>query len=282
MTINSLSNIPFESVLEAFQKAFCDYAVEFNRKQIADMLVRRGFCPHLSFAAFENDEIVAFTLNGAGPYNGITSCYDCGTGTLPAFRGQGIAGQLFRYSIPYLKEAGIKQYVLEVLQDNTAAINVYRANGFEITSEYDCYNQSIDRLRLDRPYPDRIEFHPLQPEALSGMEHFCDFKPSWQNDLNSISRGKHGLLISGAFLDGNPVGYCVLDPVSGDVTQIAVDRQHRRQGIATALLANSLKAAESPSIKILNIATNEKTLPAFLLSLGVEKGLSQFAMCRNI
>lgn len=282
MKISNLSNIPFESIVEAFRKAFCDYAVEFNSRQISDMLVRRGFCPELSFAAFKNGEIVAFTLNGAGPYNGLNSCYDCGTGTQPAFRGQGIAGQLFRHSIPYLKEAGIKQYILEVLQDNAPAINVYKANGFEITAEYDCYNQAIDKLRLDRQPSDRIEFRPIQAVALPTMEHFCDFKPSWQNDFSSISRGRDGLLITGAFLDGTAVGYCVFDPVSGDIAQIAVDRGHRRRGIATALLAHSLKAAASPTIKILNIATTDRNLPAFLKSLNVAKGLSQFAMCRSL
>lgn len=35
------------------------------------MLKRRGYNPQLSFAAFDNGEIVAFTLNGTGTFNGV-------------------------------------------------------------------------------------------------------------------------------------------------------------------------------------------------------------------
>ena len=47
------------------------------------MWKRRGFNPDLSFAAFEKNDIVAFTLNGVGNFNGRKMAYDTGTGTLP-------------------------------------------------------------------------------------------------------------------------------------------------------------------------------------------------------
>ena len=45
------------------------------------------------FAAFENDEIIAFTLNGIGTFNGIPTAYDTGTGTIKQYREQNIAGK---------------------------------------------------------------------------------------------------------------------------------------------------------------------------------------------
>ena len=41
------------------------------------------------------------------------------------------------------------------------------------------------------------------------------------------------------------VGYCVFEPISGDITQIAVDQDYRRQGIATVLLSEILKSSIS-------------------------------------
>lgn len=50
------------------------------------MLIRRGYESRLSFAAFADGEIVAFTLNGVGQFNGIPTAYDTGTGTVKDYR----------------------------------------------------------------------------------------------------------------------------------------------------------------------------------------------------
>jgi ribosomal protein S18 acetylase RimI-like enzyme len=105
------------------------------------MLKRRGFNPDLSFAAFDNNEIVSFTFNGIGNFNGIPTAYDTGTGTLKSHRGKGLATQIFEYSIPYLREAGIRQYLLEVLQHNTKAVSVYKNLGFKTSREFNYFAQ---------------------------------------------------------------------------------------------------------------------------------------------
>ena len=82
------------------------------------------------------NKIVAFTLNGIGYFNRIPTAYDTGTGTLKNYRGKGLATKIFEYSIPYLKSANVKQYLLEVLQYNTKAVSVYRKLGFEVIREF--------------------------------------------------------------------------------------------------------------------------------------------------
>ena len=133
MEIRNLENIDFDSIFHGFEKAFADYEISFEKEEVRTMLKRRGFNPRLSFAAFDGNEIVAFTLNGTGSFNGIPTAYDTGTGTVKEYRGHGIAGKIFAHSLPFLKEAGIRQYVLEVLQNNLGAISVYRRLGFETT-----------------------------------------------------------------------------------------------------------------------------------------------------
>ena len=133
MEIRSLADTAFDTLYEAFSQAFADYEVQINGAQLRRMLKRRGFDPRLSFAAFDGDRIAAFTLNGIGNYDGLPTAYDTGTGTLEAYRGQGLATRIFEHSIPYLKEVGIGRYLLEVLQHNTKAVSVYRKLGFEVT-----------------------------------------------------------------------------------------------------------------------------------------------------
>ena len=126
MEIKSLEKTSFGTLSEAFGQAFADYEVQLDKTQLRRMLRRRGFDPRLSFAAFDGERIAAFTLNGTGNFNGLPTAYDTGTGTLEAYRGQGLAAKVFEHSIPYLREAGIRQYLLEVLQHNTKR---YRSTG---------------------------------------------------------------------------------------------------------------------------------------------------------
>jgi len=139
MEIKSLEKTNFETIAKACIQAFADYEIQLNAEELEIMWKRRGFNPDLSFAAFEGENIVAYTLNGIGYFNGIKMAYDTGTATLKEYRGQGLATKIFEYSIPRLKAANINHYLLEVLQHNTKAVSVYRKIGFEVTREFNYF-----------------------------------------------------------------------------------------------------------------------------------------------
>lgn len=105
MEIRNLKNIDFNTIFNAFEQAFSDYEIHFEKNEVRSMLKRRGFNPELSFAAFNKNDIIAFTLNGTGIYNNILTAYDTGTGTLKEYRGKGIAKEIFMHSIPFLKKS---------------------------------------------------------------------------------------------------------------------------------------------------------------------------------
>lgn len=64
MEIKSLANTGFDTISEAFSKAFVDYEIQQDKERSRSMLKRRGFNADLSFAAFEGGNMVAFTFNG--------------------------------------------------------------------------------------------------------------------------------------------------------------------------------------------------------------------------
>ena len=281
MEIRSLENTPIEQILDAFMEAFSDYAVDFPRNQVSEMFRRRGFNPKLSFAAFERERIVAFTLNGIGLHDGRLTCYDCATGTLPQYRGAGLAGKIFRHALPVLKEAGVEQYLLEVLQENDTAIALYTGNGFNKDEEYDCYSAAKSEVNVgeESGINNSVEFRDITSADVSEKSHWWDCLPSWQNSVDSVTRGESELLIRGAFLpEEGCVGYIVSDPATGDIAQIAVDPKHRRKGIATALISHILEFLKCERIKLLNISSNSLTLPLFLSAIGLTLGLSQYSM----
>ncbi len=283
MEIKSLTNIEYTTIFEAFNVAFADYEMQLDAEQLHKMLIRRGFDPDLSFAAFEGNRIVAFTFNGVGMFNGIQTAYDTGTGTIKEYRGKGLATQIFNYSIPFLKERGIRQYLLEVLQHNTGAVSVYKKLGFEVSREFNYYRQKNTRINIqagnaDTPY----SIKNIEVDNFPILSDFWDFYPSWQNSFDSIGRSRKDFVCLGAFDEDNIIGYAVFEPSSGDITQIAVDKLYRKKGVASSLLKEMLKMNECDSVKVINTDVQCASITGFLASKNIIPTGMQYEMIKII
>ncbi len=231
MIIKSLAHTSFETLAEAFGAAFAEYEVQISPDELRTMLRRRGFDPTLSFAAFDdNGRIAGFTLNGIGSFGGVPTAYDTGTGTLPEYRGRGLATQIFEASLPHLRAAGITQYLLEVLQHNTAAVSVYRRLGFEVSREFNyfrgiCGESTTPSALPSSPgrsctpgtlppselheAPNLPHFdHKVCPVGVADVRGvaavFWDFIPSWQNSFEAIERAPEDFITLGAFDSAPP------------------------------------------------------------------------------
>ena len=284
MEIRSLKNIDFDTLFEGFSNAFSDYEIHFDKDEVQSMLIRRGYVPNLSFAAFEGGKIVAFTLNGIGMFNGILTAYDTGTGTVKDYRGCGLAGEIFRYSLPFLRQAGISQYLLEVLQNNHKAITVYRRMKFDTTREFDCFKQSI--AGIDNHHNIRqcanLRIELIDTAIVRQAQSFCDFYPSWQNSIESIERGASELTCIGAFYLDELVGFCVFDRKSGDLTQIAVRKENRKQGVASRLLCEVIRQMSTDFVKVINVPSDNLSLLTFLKSKNILLMNKQFEMVMDL
>jgi len=283
MEIKSLETTNLETIIKAFAQAFADYDVQLNATELQTMWKRRGFNPNLSFAAFEGEDIVAFTLNGVGNFNGMKMAYDTGTGTLKEYRGKGLATEIFEYSTPYLKEANISHYLLEVLQHNTKAISVYRNIGFEVTREFNYFVWNSEKINNEIKNIEISCFiENIEIEKYPSVSDFWDFFPSWQNSFESIQRASEDFIALGAFIDGKLAGYCVFEPNSGDVTQIAVDKPFRRNGIASLLLHEAQKLNKIAKMKLVNADISCNSMVDFLKSKNIEILGKQFEMIKKI
>ena len=267
MEFRSLENCDFETIFRGFERAFADYEIHFEKEEIRSILQRRGYNPKLSFAFFDGDEMAAFTLNGIGSFNNRPTVYDTGTATAKVYRGQRLAGEIFSRSIPFLKDACIEQYVLEVLRDNHKAIAVYDELGFETTRELDCFRQTLGNVKFASNIAHNRSgciVMPIDIALVASGQCFCDFYPSWQNSLESIERGQKNLIMLGAFIENTLAGYSVFDPVTGDLSQIAVKHEYRSRGIGSRLLCEVIKSLRTDFIKVLNVNGTDTTLHEFL------------------
>jgi len=282
MKIKSLDKTDFETIFNGFSQVFANYDIKLNPEKLQTMCKRRGYNPSLSFAAFEKENIVAFTLNGVGSFNGIQTAYNTGTGTLKEYRGKGLATKIFKYSLPYLKKANINQYLLEVLQHNTKAVSLYRNIGFEVTRELNYFawkNKEINNeINIETPY----SIENIEIEKHHHVSDFWDFYPSWQNSFESIQRMNEDFISLGAFIEKKLRGYCIFDPNSGDIAQIAVDKPFRRKGIGSLLCHEVNKHNKTSKTKLLNTDSSCNSIVDFLKAKNIEILGKQFEMIKKI
>lgn len=281
--ITSLKGVAFKCIYQAFTEAFADYEIQLNETELRNMLNRRGFLPDLSFAAFEQDKIVAFTLNGIGQFNLKKTAYDTGTGTLPEYRGQGLASKIFTYSLPFLKSYGIDQYLLEVLQGNTKAVSIYRRLGFEVSREFNYFTQERSKVKFI------ADVQPLDFAIKGGLvtdifnyKHFCDYEASWQNSFEAIQRNEEDFKVLACYLERRIIGYCVFEAKSGDITQLAVDEPFRRRGVGSLLLQEALKGIPHSSVKMINTEVSCDAIKPFLERFFIPQRGQQYEMIMNL
>ncbi len=283
MKIESLEEAPFDLIYNAFSSAFDDYEVKLNKQQLTKMLKRRGFDPGLSFAFFDNQKIVSFILNAVGNFRGIATAYDAGTGTLKEYRGKGLATTLFDYSIPFLRKRNISRYLLEVIQNNIGAVSVYKNVGFSVTREFSYYVREKSKLTSVENVTGEFDLRKVgELNQTADPSLFWDFYPSWQNGYDAIERDPERFEIIGAYDGQTLTGYCVHEPESGDITQIAVNKNYRRKKIATNLFNAAVSNSSSNTIRVINTETSSHAINDFLISVGMEKRGKQFEMIKNI
>ncbi len=242
MVIRTLTNDDLDAVHEAFLDAFSDYVVPLSppRDRFLELLRRRGFLAEASVAIFDEGRMVAFTLNGVEG----DRAYDSGTGVVRSHRRRGLGREVMLASIDVLQKRGCASYVLEVLEANTAARELYRNLGFRETRGLQCW--TFDAAREDA-------------EVVASAE------PSWQNSEASVRRAgdEHVRL-------GDDGGHVILFPETGDLAQL-------RGRITTRLLAKARGKAEKP-LRIMNADERDPALADFLERAGAVRTVRQLEM----
>lgn len=278
--IRSLEKNPLSIVHDCFLDAFSNYEVPFQLSlaQLDYMFSRRGVDWQLSFGAFEEDRLVGFVMNGVGEWNGLATAYDTGTGVRASHQGKGVGKEMFAVALPALKANGICQYLLEVIQSNSSAVALYKKMNFETSREFVCYAATQSDLSFPDNRVQHFEIREIPPMDISRAGSFWDYSPSWQNSPDSVKRKLDGFSYVGAFTKNELIGYGIIDPKSGDIPQIAVAREHRRQGVGTSILEKLLQLCQSDTLKYVNVDRQDQGTRQLLLARGCRETVRQFEM----
>lgn len=275
-----LDKTSIEILHKAFLDAFSDYQVKIDLPfwKFKQMLQRRGYVPEMSIGAFENERLVGFVLNGFRNWNEKSTVYDLGTGVIGDYRRQGITSNMLLNIKEVLKEKQVEQYLLEVIKSNTSAVQLYKKQGFEAQREFSCFQ--LDKNKYNSITTCKVEHvDRINLEQLTG---FWDFRPSWQNSIDSINAMPEAFIYSIVQVDNTIIGYGIIDKKTGDIPQIAVNKHYRGRGIARSIVTDMIKNTESYKISVINVDDQSKSTKDFLLKLGFEYSVGQYEMLLKI
>ncbi|MBU5306362.1 GNAT family N-acetyltransferase [Clostridioides mangenotii] len=276
----TLNKTSIETLHRAFLDAFSDYQIEMDMsiKRLKQTLQRRGYLPEISIGAFKNDLLVGFILNGLRSWNGKTTVYDIGTGVIFDYRRQGITSSMLLDVKEILKQKQVEQYLLEVIQTNTSAIQFYKKEGFKVERNFPCFE-------LDKKHYVPLKAYKVEHTNRMAWEQlieFWDFEPSWQNSIDSINAASEEFLYSIVHFDNTIVGYGIINKRTGDIPQIAVNKHYRGKGIARSIITNLIENTESHKISVINVDGQSKCTTDFLIKLGFEHIDGQYEMILKI
>ncbi|MBU5482689.1 GNAT family N-acetyltransferase [Clostridium sp. MSJ-11] len=275
----TLENIDIKILHIAFLNAFSDYEVKLDLPlyKFKQMLKRKGYSPELSIGAFKNEALVGFIFNGLRNWDGKASIYDLGTGVIPEYRKQGVTSNMFDNMLKLLKQRNIKQYLLEVIQSNIAALELYKKQDFKIIRTFSCFQ--LDKNIYNSLSTYKVEhIDEIDSTIWDQLIKFWEITPSWQNSIDSIKALPDSFTYTIVSLNNTIVGYGIIDKKTGDIPQIAVDSNHRGKGVGESILTNLISSTESNKISIINVDDQSTTLKNFLYKSGFNNYINQYEM----
>jgi ribosomal protein S18 acetylase RimI-like enzyme len=275
MKIATLDTLPLETVIATFNEAFADYTVpiSLDRERFLNMQNRRGFKAELSVGVVEHQRLVAISLTGFGSWLGAPAGYGSGTGVIPAARNRGLAGEMMERAVELARKRGAEKYVLEVMCQNEPARRAYERAGFAIARTLDCWTLDTITARNEMEIEMREGFSPA-PEGLGS------WAPSWQNADESLARAEERVVTLTITRGTMLVAHAALCPETGDLPQLAVAPEMRRQGIGRALLGRARRISRMP-LRIINTDAADVATSAFLMAVGGARTLPQYEMVRD-
>jgi ribosomal protein S18 acetylase RimI-like enzyme len=277
-----LNDTSTETLHSAFHAAFAEYHVDMllSLGELEYRLRRDGVDTSISAGAFFDDQLVGFTLNAGGIWQGQSTVYDAGTGVSPSYRGRGIATRLFEFMLPRLRDLGYRQYLLEVLTSNTAAVELYKKLGFTDSRRLAVLRSSspVTRSKIAA-----VEIREPGTPNWNLYRTFWEGYPSWQNSIDASQRVADTIVALEAYIGEACVGYGVVSRTSGNLFQLAVHNAHRRKGIGSTLLpALQTRVVTNEPIKVNNIDEELKQTIAFFQASGFMFVLEQYELCLQI
>jgi len=267
MKVKKLSTTPFEVIVNCFFGAFENYYVQFPKdlNYFKQRWESSNIDYSLSFGMFDGEKLVGFILHGIDFRANHLTAFNLATGVIPEYRGKKITKTIYEFAILELKQKGITKCLLEVIKQNTLAVNAYKNIGFNIVRNYKCFagdlkiNDSLPYLLKEINHKRRIE--------LPNQDIY-----SWENQMESIKKGDFKWY---QILNNNQMeSFFMINHTNGYIAQldVLVDIDDAWNRLMSAIQNISSK------VRINNVDEQLKSKLSHLAQYGFKNTIDQYEM----
>lgn len=265
MEIRSLADTNLSDIVACLLEAFEGYfvkmpeSIDYWEERFRGARVEY----ELSFGMFDQDRLVAFIMNGIDTQEGELTAFNTGTGVIPSYRSQQAVDKMYAHAFPLLRERGVQNCRLEVIQANDRAIRVYERIGFH----------KIKSLLSFRGACKVSEASLNQTEVnLSSIESLIRRKEqfySWDFTFEALSKNETSFRCY--LLDQYDNSYYIINPETKMLVHYELPEQELE-----ALFSNISALCET--IRLVNVDASRIKLVDSLAELGFENYINQYEM----
>ncbi len=269
---DTLKTISFSSLLETFNEAFSSYdvPVSMTMDQLVSHTDSIGYRKEDSMGLFDQGRLVGFLLVGRRG----SLAYDGATGIISSYQGKGLAHLLIDATLEHLKSNGVETFILEVIDTNTRARELYRKHGFSDKRSLLCYKIETQKLL------DKEQRYVRLVDQTSITLQKGDCVASWQNNNESVVQG--AFRVMDIVAQEQKRGYVCFNQIKGSIAQIYINEHDRSQGFAQNAIIELSKHATTPSLSMLNVDKSYLPMQALLQKSGFSLFLTQTEMEKQL
>lgn len=279
MEFRRMDGIALADLHAAFVDAFSEYDVPMTVSQDAlqQMMTIRDYHPGMSVGCFDAGQLVGFVLVGIRGTDGERRAYDVATGVVRSHQNQHIGSQLVTAVIEGLRAQGVVSFVLEVLEQNTAAQRLYERQGFVVERRFACYQRPFPAARA---MPSGWHVLDTLPRDIDET-HYNGYVPSWQQALASYRTAPSDYVVVGKHEADLLTAYALVQRHNGSVMQIGILPEWRARVRVMEAVEAMAAQTDAATLRFVNVEDTSWLAPQ-LEESGWTAFVYQYEMTRRI
>ncbi len=126
-------------------------------------------------------------------------------------------------------------------------------DSFQVKRGLNCYRLSEKLVEVNNNTGWKLyQAEKMNKELWNLAKNFWDYIPSWQNGKDAVCAVEDSFGYTFVESDGVLIGYGIVEKVTGDIAQLAVDCHYRRRGAATAILKDLQSQTQGSCLTVIN------------------------------
>lgn len=273
-----LNNDDYEIVKETcLQKVFTDFGKTSSRGRegaFDRMLLMRRVCFDFSVGAFLDNQMIGYVLMGTGFFQKAMSIYDCGGGTIPEYRKQGILSGIFHFFIKNLpNKSTIKQAFVAVKPrtQKESAGRICEKAGYIYQRDLYSYKLLSKSAFTNISHTNQFDIRSTTKPNWSLYQQWQQTFPGWERTRDVIILNTSYEIYLEAYQNNTLVGFLIGDSRYGKISQMGVRPGSKTTPVFLELIQNFYQVSKNKHLRMFHLDSQEKYVIDAFEQLGFVK-----------